>query len=79
MSFAFTKLNDPAYMKQVQDSLKPGGVLLVEGFSGGPSGEPNLILKGVLDYRVLLFEDLPDISDWGKVKAPLLRMALEKR
>ena len=79
MSFAFTKLNDPAYMKQVQDSLKPGGVLLVEGFSGGPPGEPNLILKGVLDYRVLLFEDLPDISDWGKVKAPLLRMALEKR
>jgi hypothetical protein len=37
-----------------------------------------MILKAFLDYRVLLFEDLPDIADWGKVKAPLLRMALEK-
>lgn len=77
MSFAFTKLNDEAYMKRVYDSLKPGGVLLVEGFSG-PTPEPNLVLKGVLQYRVLVFEDLPDISDWGKMKVPLLRMALEK-
>jgi 2-polyprenyl-3-methyl-5-hydroxy-6-metoxy-1,4-benzoquinol methylase len=78
MSFAFTKLSDTAYMKRVRDSLKPGGVLLVEGFNGGPRGEPNMILKGVLDYRVLVFEDLPDVADWGKLKAPLLRLALEK-
>lgn len=79
MSFAFTRLSDTAYMKRVRESLKPGGVLLVEGFNGGPAGEPNLILKAFLDYRVLLFEDLPDVADWGNVKAPLLRMALEKR
>jgi len=78
MSFAFTKLSDAAYMKSVRDSLKPGGVLLVEGFNGGPRPETNLILKAFLEYRVLLFEDLPDLADWGKVKAPLLRMALEK-
>jgi 2-polyprenyl-3-methyl-5-hydroxy-6-metoxy-1,4-benzoquinol methylase len=78
MSFAFTRLNDTEYMKRVRDSLKPGGVLLVEGFNGGRAGELNMILKDFLDYRVLLFEDLPDIADWGKMKAPLLRMALEK-
>ena len=78
MSFAFTQLNDTAYMKRVRDSLKPGGVLVVEGFNGGPRAEPNMILKAFLDYRVILFEDLPDIADWGKVKAPLLRMALER-
>lgn len=79
MSFAFNRLSDAAYMQRVRDALKPGGVLLVEGFNGGPGGEPNMILKAFLDYRVLLFEDLPDVADWGKVKAPLLRMALEKR
>jgi ubiquinone/menaquinone biosynthesis C-methylase UbiE len=78
MSFAFTRLSDAAYMKAVRDSLKPGGVLLVEGFNGGPKPETNMILKAFLEYRVLLFEDLPDVADWGKMKAPLLRMALEK-
>lgn len=78
MSFAFTKLSDQAYMQRVRDSLRPGGVLLIEGFNGGPPLEPNLILKSMLHYRVLLFEDLPGIADWGQVNAPLLRMALEK-
>lgn len=80
MSFAFTRLSDADYMKRVHSSLKPGGVLLIEGFNGGPRpGDPNMILKAFLDYRVLLFEDLPDLADWGQSKAPLLRMALEKR
>lgn len=78
MSFAFTRLSDQAYMQRVHDSLRPGGVLLIEGFNGGPRLEPNLILRSMLHYRVLLFEDLPGIADWGQVKAPLLRMALEK-
>ncbi|MDX2149388.1 MAG: class I SAM-dependent methyltransferase [Bryobacteraceae bacterium] len=78
MSFAFTRISDTAYMAKVRASLKPGGVLLVEGFNGGPRMEANAILKAFLDYRVLLFEDLPDIADWGRAKAPLLRMALEK-
>ncbi len=79
MSFAFTRLSDEAYMKRVHDSLKPGGVLLVEGFNGGPRPEPNMILKAFLSYHVLVFEDLPDVADWGRIKAPLLRMALEKK
>ena len=78
MSFAFTRLSDGAFMKRVRDSLKPGGVLLVEGFNGGPPREPNMILKNFLDYRVLSFEDLPDFADWANTRAPLLRMALEK-
>ncbi|MGJ5817482.1 class I SAM-dependent methyltransferase [Paludibaculum fermentans] len=78
MSYAFTNLRDTAYMKRVQDSLKPGGLLLVEGFGGGRPGEPNQILNAFLSYRILYFEELPDIADWGQMKAPLLRMALEK-
>jgi hypothetical protein len=68
-----------AYMKKVQESLKPGGMLLVEGFGSGRGLEPNTILKAFLDYRVLVYEELPDVADWGKMKAPLLRLALVKR
>lgn len=78
MCFAFTKLSDTAYMKTVRDALRPGGVLLVEGFGGGPPRQLNMILSAFLDYRVLVYEELPDVSDWGNMKAPLLRMALEK-
>ena len=78
MCFAFTKLSDTAYMKTVRDSLRPGGVLLVEGFGGGRAMEHNRILNAFLDYRVLVYEELPGMADWGNVKAPLLRMALEK-
>ncbi|QOY88491.1 class I SAM-dependent methyltransferase [Paludibaculum fermentans] len=78
MSYAFTNLHDAAYMKRVQDSLKPGGMLLIEGFGGGPPREPNQVLNAFLTYRVLYFEELPDIADWGQMKAPLMRMALEK-
>ncbi len=79
MSFAFTNLDDKAYLQRVRDSLKPGGVLVIEGFGSGPDKETNQMLKSFLDYRVLLFEDVPGISDWGKIKTPLLHMALEKR
>jgi 2-polyprenyl-3-methyl-5-hydroxy-6-metoxy-1,4-benzoquinol methylase len=78
MSFAFTRISDEEYMSRIRGSLRTGGVLIIEGFNGGPRPETNRILKAFLDYRVLLFEDLPDMADWGKVKAPLLRMALEK-
>ena len=79
MSYAFTRLSDLEYMKRVRESLKPGGVLLVEGFNGGPRLEPNTILKAFMDYRVVVFEDLPDMAEWGGQRAPILRMALEKR
>ena len=79
MSYAFTKLSDEAYMKKVQESLKPGGMLLVEGFGSGRELAPNTILKAFLDYRVLVYEELPDVADWGRMKAPLLRMAVERR
>lgn len=78
MCFAFTKLSDAAYMKTVREALRPGGVLLVEGFGGGKPQQLNMILSAFLDYRVLVYEELPDVSDWGRVKAPLVRMALEK-
>jgi 2-polyprenyl-3-methyl-5-hydroxy-6-metoxy-1,4-benzoquinol methylase len=75
-TFAFTNLNDAAYRKRVIDSLKPGGVLLIEGFGGG--GEKNLMINAFKELRVIYYEDRTDVADWGMQKARLTRIAVQK-
>ena len=74
-AFAFTQLSDYAYRKRVVGSLKPGGVLLIEGFGGGPKNE---MLKAFGDLRVIYYEDRDDIADWSLQKARLARIAVQK-
>ncbi|MBS1856418.1 MAG: class I SAM-dependent methyltransferase [Acidobacteria bacterium] len=78
-TFAFTNLADAAYRKRVMDSLKPGGLLVIEGF-GDPSGKGprNVLLAGFSDLRVLCYENRDDTSDWGLQKARLERIAAQK-
>ena len=73
-TFAFTNLGDDAYRKRVIESLKPGGLLVIEGFSG----PKNALLGGFFDLRVVCYEDLETISDWGMQKARLQRIAAQK-
>jgi 2-polyprenyl-3-methyl-5-hydroxy-6-metoxy-1,4-benzoquinol methylase len=74
-TYAFTNLSDDAYRKRLIDSLKPGGVLLIEGFGGGPK---NQMIDGFKDLRVLYYEDREDIADWSMQKARLARIAVQK-
>jgi 2-polyprenyl-3-methyl-5-hydroxy-6-metoxy-1,4-benzoquinol methylase len=73
-TFAFTNLSDPAYRKRVTESLKTGGVLLIEGFAG-PKNELIELFK---DLRVVYFEDGEDIADWSMQKMRLARIAARK-
>jgi 2-polyprenyl-3-methyl-5-hydroxy-6-metoxy-1,4-benzoquinol methylase len=73
-TFAFTNLADPAYRKRVVDSLKPGGMLVIEGF-GGPK---NVLLEGFRDLRIVQYEDRQETADWGLQKARLQRLAATK-
>ena len=75
-TFAFTNLSDASYRKRVIDSLKPGGLLVIEGFGGGP---PNVMLEGFRDLRVVAYEDRQDVSDWGLQPMPLVRLAAQKQ
>ncbi len=79
MCYAFTNLSDEAYMQRVYDSLKAGGLLVIDGFGGAPPTQVNPVLKHLMNYHVLYFEDLPGVADWGGRTMPLNRMALEKR
>lgn len=74
-TFAFTNLGDAAYRKKLFESLKPGGVLLIEGFGGKPD---NAVLQGFLDLHVIYFEDREDIADWSMQKARMTRIAVRK-
>jgi 2-polyprenyl-3-methyl-5-hydroxy-6-metoxy-1,4-benzoquinol methylase len=74
-AYAFTDLADEAYRKRLVESLKPGGVLLIEGFGGGPK---NQMIEGFKDLRVIYFEDREDIADWSMQKARLTRIAVQK-
>jgi 2-polyprenyl-3-methyl-5-hydroxy-6-metoxy-1,4-benzoquinol methylase len=73
-TFAFTNLADPAYRKRVVDSLKPGGMLVIEGF-GGPK---NVLLEGFRDLRIVQYEDCQETADWGLQKSRLQRVAATK-
>lgn len=78
-TFAFTNLSDAAYRARLLNSLKPGGLLVIEGF-GNPNreGPRNVLFDGFKNLRVLCYEDLDDVADWGLQKARLNRIAAEK-
>jgi SAM-dependent methyltransferase len=78
-TFAFTNLADEAYRQRIFNSLKPGGLLVIEGFGNpNPSAPRNVMLKDFGQYRVVAYEDRDDVSDWGLQKMRLTRLALEK-
>jgi 2-polyprenyl-3-methyl-5-hydroxy-6-metoxy-1,4-benzoquinol methylase len=74
-AFAFTDLADAAYRKRVIDSLKPGGVLVIDGFGGGPKNQTIDWFNGL---RVIAYEDREDIADWSMQKAKVVRLAARK-
>lgn len=80
-TFAFTQLDDAAYRKRLVDSLRPGGVLLIEGFGGpGPESKTpkNVMLEAFRDLRVIYYEDRVDVADWSMQKARITRIAAQK-
>jgi len=61
------------------ESLKPGGLLVIEGF--GDPGRRDLkspLLEGFQDLRIVSYESRDEIADWGLHKMRLERLAAEK-
>ena len=78
--------------REIVDSLKPGGLLVVEGFhrdlgvksvDGEPFGfHTNQLLRTFDDLRVLYYEDVSDLADWGRGRLsgpkPIVRFVARK-
>ena len=75
----------PEMAEKVRESLKPGGIVVVEGYHkdavpiGYEAGELATVFKG--GFSVLKDEVVTDMADWGTRTAPekLVRFAAQKR
>jgi SAM-dependent methyltransferase len=59
------------HAKRVRTALKPGGILIIEGFAGkeAPTAvafDGNELLRTFADLRVLFYEDTAAVPKWGR-------------
>lgn len=57
----------PASPGRLMAALKPGGLLVMEGFAGSEAFmfQPNELLRDFAELRVLRYEDVKDQADWA--------------
>ena len=77
-----------AYVERLRRSLRPGGLIVIEGFGeeetvkNRPTTaiDPGRLLTAFKDFRLLHYQDVVAIPDWGGPKPRrLVRMVAEKR
>jgi 2-polyprenyl-3-methyl-5-hydroxy-6-metoxy-1,4-benzoquinol methylase len=79
MTYAFVDMNDPAFLKRVCDSLRPGGRIVVEQINaGGGKGPANALFRSFQDLRVIRYEDVIDTAEWSKAPMRIGRLVAEK-
>jgi SAM-dependent methyltransferase len=91
MTFAWAPVSDPAFVRKLHRSLRPGGVIVYENFvveSGQPALEsvhasrPNEAPKLFAGFRVLRSEETTTKGDWGSPNPNgdrLVRLVAQKR
>jgi len=71
----------PRSAQRLLDALKPGGLLVIEGFAGDESYtfHTNELLRDFADLRILRYEDVHDEADWAPDrKSHIIRFVAEK-
>lgn len=71
----------PENPQRLAAALKPGGILVVEGFAGHQKFmfQPNELLHDFTGLRVLLYEDTDDQAEWAPGhKSHIVRFVAEK-
>jgi len=80
MTYTLADYEDASFLRRVRESLKPGGIVVVElmatpGIGKGPA---NALLHSFLDLRVIHYEDKVDDSEWGLRKMRIARLAAQR-
>jgi 2-polyprenyl-3-methyl-5-hydroxy-6-metoxy-1,4-benzoquinol methylase len=80
MTYAFTNMSDSGFLRRVCDSLKPGGIVLVEQLNSGSraKGPANALFGSFENLRVLHYEDTLDTADWSMSEARIGRIVAQK-
>lgn len=80
MTYSFVNMQDIAFQQKVRESLKPGGIVLVEQANAGGTGKgpKNALFTTFQDMRVLYYEDAVDTAEWGFMKQRIGRIVAQK-
>ena len=80
MTYSFVNMQDAQFLGRVRDSLRPGGVIVLEQMNSGGTGKgpANALLHSFEGLRVLHYEDAVDIAEWSHQPARLGRIAVQK-
>lgn len=71
----------PASTRRVLQGLRPGGLVVMEGFAGSPSFmfQPNELLRDFGELKILRYEDLQGEADWAPGrKSHMIRLIATK-
>jgi len=73
------------HAKRVRTALRPGGVVVIEGFAGkdSPTGawfETNELIRTFADFKILFYEDTEMMPQWGRqrVKRRIVRFIAQR-
>lgn len=78
---AWYRTSKPRSVKRIHEALKPGGLVVIEGFAGKRNFlfQPNELLKDFGDFRILHYEDIMSEADWAPGhKSHIIRLVAEK-
>jgi SAM-dependent methyltransferase/peroxiredoxin len=71
----------PASAARITAALKPGGLVVIEGFAGQEKFmfQPNELLRDFSDLRILRYEDIEDEAEWAPGRrSHIIRLVAEK-
>jgi 2-polyprenyl-3-methyl-5-hydroxy-6-metoxy-1,4-benzoquinol methylase len=80
MTYSFVNMEDRALLLRIKDSLRLGGLVLVEqpNSGDGTKGPANALLRSFADLRVVLYEDVLDTAEWSKGTTRIGRLVAQK-
>jgi 2-polyprenyl-3-methyl-5-hydroxy-6-metoxy-1,4-benzoquinol methylase len=80
MTYSFVNMQDTGFLARIRDSLRPGGVVVLEQMNSGGTGKgpANALLRSFEGLRVLHYEDAVDIAEWSHQPARLGRIVVQK-
>jgi 2-polyprenyl-3-methyl-5-hydroxy-6-metoxy-1,4-benzoquinol methylase len=80
MTYALADMEDAGFLRRIRESLKPGGILVVEQMNAGGTGKgpANALFRSFQDLRVVHYEDVVDTAEWGLQKMRIGRIVAER-
>ena len=80
MTYTLADMENAAFLRRVKESLKPGGLVVVEQMNAGGTGKgpANALFRSFQDLRVIHYEDVVDTAEWGLQKMRIGRIVAQK-